>query len=71
MINIGSNVYQIVERGDTRFFIRNDLIGEVDVDKDSDSLLTQLSDFVMEFKKCKDCSVIGEWFLNKGGKDVV
>jgi len=28
-----------------------------------------MSDFVMEFKKCKDCSAIGEWFVNKGGKD--
>jgi hypothetical protein len=69
MINIGSNVYQIVKRGETRFFIRNNV--GVDVEKDTDATLTTLSDFVMEFKNCKECSVIGEWFLKKGGKDVV
>ena len=69
MVKVGEFLYEVVTRDETRFFIRNDVIGGVDVEKDNDMILTQMSDFVMEFKKCKDCSAIGEWFVNRGGKD--
>ena len=69
MVCVGEFLYEVVTRGDTRFFLRNDMVGNVDVEKDTDEVLTEMSDFVMEFKKCRDCSAIGEWFVNKGGKD--
>ena len=62
-------MYHVITRDSTRYFISNEFIDGVDVDKDTDDVLTQMSDFVMEFKKCRDCSAIGEWFLKQGVKN--
>jgi hypothetical protein len=71
MVSIGGLSYEIVTREDTKYFIRNDMVANVDTENDTDTVLTLMSDFVMEFKKCRDCSAIGEWFTKRGGNNVV
>ncbi len=63
MVSIGGEMYHVITREDTRYFIRNDVIGGVDVDKDTGYVLTQMSEFVMELKKNRNPKAIDEWFV--------
>jgi len=69
MVSIGGEMYHVITRGDTRYFISNEFIGGVDADKDTDDVLTQMSDFVMELKKNRNHKAIAEWFVKQGVKN--
>ena len=69
VVKVGEFLYEVVTRGEAKYFNRNDVIGGVDVEKDDDMILTQMSDFVMEFRKNRNPAAIGEWFVNRGGNN--
>jgi len=62
MVSINNTMYKVISRDKKKFFIRNDMLYAIDEDKDTDDILMQMSDFVLELKKNR--GVIDEWFLS-------
>jgi len=64
MVRIGEDNYNMITRGNTRYFVKVGVYRDPDASNDE---VMRLADFVMELKKEKD-GVIDEWFLSRGGK---
>jgi len=67
MVSINNTMYKVISRDKKKFFIRNDMLYAIDEDKDTDDILMQMSDFILEVKKNK--GGIDEWLMNRGGNN--
>jgi hypothetical protein len=48
IVEVGGYKYHVVERSPFEFYIRTDMIQNVDIENDSSLVITQLSDYIFE-----------------------